>query len=828
VSAVKKLSNLKRSNCANRLKNNEKVKFSDIELRHLIIDDQNQIKSNNNEELDAQTYDPEEDYDNDNFDDEENNFLNSIYVNKPLKQSMSTAELKNLPKKSFMKHSNTLNVLDLNLMRNSMMKNGYRIHLNNNDYEDYDNHNDDDAENYEINEDSDDHYYYFDKKEKRLRPLIHSRSRNRSAKKIYVDNCGNYYYNYCVRPASASMPYQAAGQRYRKKIESSESDFECQSNYRKLFVDFSRVDNKETIAKNNYKHQRSSNSNYNHRSNYRQKLRQKPTNSTDKANQHQSSSLKISNSSNQKRVHQSTDDIHKMVSTSTNNCIYKNKEQSEYRDKSNSSNREKTEINYDNLRSIKINNRTPTLSPDALMPSLPPIPSMSESIRESNSMTSLKSNSKQIEATSIALQSLEKLNLNKIKQQIINPNLPDDSDMIKSVAATANNHVKPISKAQLSRIMSKDQNDCVSDTAYSRNYQDMLAENASFMDSPIHSLMSHHVHQRLLKQQNNKCKKNADSLSRIKETFESANLQPKIVDNEGKEILKVNATDLITIKLNDDLIQTEQMIQPNTDEQVFTYEYTEQVEKPIDTKCTKSNSSKPPKFNKYQRLKIFYAILVTSIITYSSVYLLEMITCLIKMDNTNLMMFKLSAFLLSFFYVLFIGSSCCHKDEQNKYFYNVFHSTTHNDCNKSINELQVANTLLDSDNSDYLSKRNKNTYKIESNFYMILISLLLIYFWVLSTYLFSFLFSSSSSLNASYLILTQHSNFPNIMETISAVIGGMGVALFFRNIILYLFEFDFFSKTTHDSSAEKDNLTHKKTSKVFKLELLFVYIILYS
>jgi hypothetical protein len=55
-------------------------------------------------------------------------------------------ELKNLPKKSFMKHSNTLNVLDLNLMRNSMMKNGYRIHLNNNDYEDYDNHNDDDAE----------------------------------------------------------------------------------------------------------------------------------------------------------------------------------------------------------------------------------------------------------------------------------------------------------------------------------------------------------------------------------------------------------------------------------------------------------------------------------------------------------------------------------------------------------------------------------------------------------------------------------------------------------------------------------------------------------
>lgn len=84
--------------------------------------------------------------------------------------------------------------------------------------------------------------------------------------------------------------------------------------------------------------------------------------------------------------------------------------------------------------------------------------------------------------------------------------------------------IKPISNAQVNRIVSpqvntKFKHDSNTITAqqkktseqvtklktydpiiYSKKYNDLLTENASFIDSPIHLLMSHHKNQRMLKQ----------------------------------------------------------------------------------------------------------------------------------------------------------------------------------------------------------------------------------------------------------------------------------------------------------------------------------------
>jgi hypothetical protein len=85
--------------------------------------------------------------------------------------------------------------------------------------------------------------------------------------------------------------------------------------------------------------------------------------------------------------------------------------------------------------------------------------------------------------------------------------------------------------------------------------------------------------------------------------------------------------------------------------------------------------------------------------------------------------------------------------------------------------------------------------KLKSNFYSFIISLLLIHFWILSTYLTGYLFSPTV-----YSILIGHGNklspednkhysdLSTLVEILSAIVGGFGTALFFKNIILSLFE----------------------------------------
>ncbi len=742
---INKCSNLKKKN-STRSKQNEKVKFSDIELRHLIKD------NNNNLNKDQYT----------------------------LKQSISSSELKNLKKKNhLMKHSNTLNVLDMNkLCGNNLPR---RILRNIDKYNDYDDFelSEEEEEDYNNDDEEDDleDYYYFDEKENNLKPL----SRNsRLAKQIYVDRCGNYYYNYCLKPVSSHHLGPPLGPpplpRFYKnrRIESSESDFEISNSSFKKFRN-ERMFNYYLSNKN-----RKNNRYSNHRASSNQRYyRHHNNNHFDDYNKEEAASMRLNKL--KLKMHKSNDELQ--------NFELKERD-----------NHKKSTLNEDKKH------KTYTPPPPPL--TLPALPSLSGHetsvmptpqliINDNNNNSQSKSNTKQIEAATLAKQAIEMQNLNKIKQQIINPVSPIDtmpSTTPSTTTKSSSNYVKPMSKGQLNRIVAfKDSN-----SVYSNKFQDLIAENASFIDSPIHSLMSHHVNQRLLKQQHQQNHKNTDSnLTRIDEINVSAHLlHPKIVDNEGKQqILKVNENDLIKIELKDDLIQTEQTTRFQ-DSQVYTYEYDE--EKPIDTMLS---SSLPPiidpkivqiakKLN-FQNNVIFYAILMTSLIIYSSIYLLELINCLVRVDNTNLMIFKLSAFISCFVYVILISFK---SDQTDKYYYNIFYSgsnkivsidNNNNNNNNDDSQTQVNNTLIQT-----TSTSSKQSVKIKSNFYMILISLLLVYFWILNTYLFSYLFSTPESIGSIYFDFNQSKWIESITETISAIIGGFGIFLFAKNVILYLYEFN--------------------------------------
>ena len=86
--------------------------------------------------------------------------------------------------------------------------------------------------------------------------------------------------------------------------------------------------------------------------------------------------------------------------------------------------------------------------------------------------------------------------------------------------------------------------------------------------------------------------------------------------------------------------------------------------------------------------------------------------------------------------------------------------------------------------------------RLKSNFYMIIISVLLIHFWIIGTYLFSYIFSSSSysHLINSYRMSESYESIRNFIEICLASVGGVGAALFFKNIVLGLFEISAYNK----------------------------------
>lgn len=93
--------------------------------------------------------------------------------------------------------------------------------------------------------------------------------------------------------------------------------------------------------------------------------------------------------------------------------------------------------------------------------------------------------------------------------------------------------------------------------------------------------------------------------------------------------------------------------------------------------------------------------------------------------------------------------------------------------------------------------------KCKSNFYMAVASLMLIHFWILSTYLIGYLAttpppnqspsSSSSGPQEDFdqynvFLLNHHHPLWNLVEVVSALVGGIGMAVFFKNVFLVVFE----------------------------------------
>ena len=80
--------------------------------------------------------------------------------------------------------------------------------------------------------------------------------------------------------------------------------------------------------------------------------------------------------------------------------------------------------------------------------------------------------------------------------------------------------------------------------------------------------------------------------------------------------------------------------------------------------------------------------------------------------------------------------------------------------------------------------------KCKSNFYIGILSLMLIHFWILSTYMVGYL--ASPSTYSSYFGTEKYdismSPVSYLVEVLAALVGGIGTALFFKNMILVVFE----------------------------------------
>ena len=438
------------------------------------------------------------------------------------------------------------------------------------------------------------------------------------------------------------------------------------------------------------------------------------------------------------------------------------------------------------------------------------------------------------------------------------------------------------------------------------NYSDLIAENTAFINSPIRSLTNHHKNQRLLKQKKQnefqdklfpKNKSNQTTSNNDNNKTNNKLLSPSSSNNDNIPLLSYQSSSLTeaspSITINNNLkvidnptpsnsnekkdnnyvinVENNKDIKQltNEDDSMFGFK-TEIVENKnaddinMKTSDINNNENDHTKRNKYLkfRIKKIIALILISVITISSIHLLETISCFIKKSLNNLLMLKFSVSLTSFVFVVIMSlRRCCNNpkkvdniDEEAmniKYepskelklrihsYYNIFSSydytknedeedeENNNIMNDSDNELNPnrkfnKNELnLQKDNENNINKQKKreeeikNAFKyiyqskIKSNFYLIMISILLINFWVISTYLFGFIFSASSHNVGLNQKIKKSSLFlmSNSIEMATAFIGGMGIALFIKQIILALFEI----------SSSNRNQLFKKIIKINKI-----------
>ena len=518
----------------------------------------------------------------------------------------------------------------------------------------------------------------------------------------------------------------------------------------------------------------------------------------------------------------------------------------------------------------------------------------------------------------------------------------------------------------------------------SPQYTDLITENASFIDSPIHLLLNHHKQQRLMKQQ--KLQQKQNELSEISELFSKAasfeseerkgsthsqqqqpqpqqmpSSEPKTVNSiinidSSRDAMKEESNDEIYV-MNEVVVVTKPVAASSSSmvaeksAESFQQAVPESSERePLTTRPPSCNERKESKYeqvntNKAYKMKWttkirnFFAIMIAALLTISSMYLFEIISCIFRIENVNILFQKLSTFLVSFGIVVVMTCNYCFvdpdqqradkeaaaeaEDDQHEvvttgqkqsskllqmpsadpasyqdeydsdnqtsgrayraysnalltlqvsdscsphsskakqksrnatavkeqltfilpksYYFNIFYSSNTNEADQqphhspfypdslpigsdrdylvnsgSKNEMYDLNTAppmamptvefpfdkkptpepakkptakqLKRLKQLKLNKLIKNNKKLKPRFYLLVTSILLIHFWLLSSYLIYYFTSIQTTAHAGSPSLTSFLNVAYFIEILTAIIGGIGAALLAKCVVLNLFE----------------------------------------
>ncbi len=252
------------------------------------------------------------------------------------------------------------------------------------------------------------------------------------------------------------------------------------------------------------------------------------------------------------------------------------------------------------------------------------------------------------------------------------------------------------------------------------NLNELMVENtATFMDSPIHLLMNHHKNQRALKQlkqqhqqQHQQVVKNSNST--YFNNNGSLEVNNKLISSAGNSSNTLNVTSAGT-----SLLQTGPQpppiiaaaeIQEKREIIDLSAEYKPE-EEPNIVIYNKTNT--PMLHEKSSLLKSgkFIALIFTSLIILSSIYLLEIFSCIIKQNHFNLMVFKLSSCLTSFSFVFMMGlKSSKNRNKKNKAAEEISSSSENDEFEsfKYYNIFQTRSVMLDNENGCEMDDENSS------------------------------------------------------------------------------------------------------------------------
>jgi len=285
--------------------------------------------------------------------------------------------------------------------------------------------------------------------------------------------------------------------------------------------------------------------------------------------------------------------------------------------------------------------------------------------------------------------------------------------------------------------------------------------------------MSHHKNRRLIKQQK----------------FEDEKME-KLAGLSSKSDPKIRFEDEVTVK--QPCVLNVEPIAENRITNEIAYSVKE------DTGLVSENTES-------QKRRKFLALLLTSLITISSIYLFEIQSCLFSTSIRHLIIYQGSLCLTCFAYIYLMSTNfywrrifklketSSNTRIENYYFFNVFRCNQSRIINRSDENLEndELKDLMDITTPGLPSEfiHIKKTiftlnHFVKSNFYLISLSLFTVNFWMLSSYINWYLVEVN-------IIVAQQLKISEWIENICAVLGGVATSVFFKTIIFDLFEINF-------------------------------------